>query len=284
MFSEGFLLKGVAAPALAAFAAAFILGRRSASSRGVAATAYAFGQALGIGLALDGTGQWLPTRNLQWTPWLGVAAAAIGPALVAAGVVALERWLLAILAALGAAALLVPNWPELSPPRPVSMASFVLAVTLIARGTDAVTRRTSPRLVMLTLSGVSLLAAMLIAASLSLSLGEAALTTAAALSGTVAALWIRPDEAAVRGLSLPFAIVAGGWCYVTAIELPPPTPPLVALLFLPATPLVLWLTAVGPLSRLSARGRLLASTALVLAYLSGIGTWTWFSTEHESPY
>jgi hypothetical protein len=196
---------------------------------------------------------------------------------VAGGLVSAERWLLVMLAALGGAAFLVPTWPDLWPSRPLSMAGFVVAATLVARGTDGVTRRNSPRLVTLTMAAVSLLTAMLIAASFSLSLGEAALTTAAAISGTAAAILIRPDEAAVRGLSLPFALTVGGWCYVTAIE---PAPPLVSLLFLPAAPLVLWLTAIGPLSRLSTRPRLVVSTLLLAAYLAAIGAWTWFSTEH----
>jgi len=282
VFSEGFLLKGVAAPAIAAFVAALILGRVLTGSRGVGAIAFAIGQALGTGLVLAAADNWMPTRNLHYVPWLGLAAAALGPTIVSGGLVAAERWLLVMLAALGGAAFLVPTWPDLWPSRPLSMAAFVVAMALVARGTDGVTRRNSPRLVTLTMAVVSLLAAMLIAASFSLSLGEAALTTAAAISGTAAALLIRPDEPAVRGLSLPFTLTVGGWCYVTAIE---PAPPLVSLLFLPAAPLMLWLTAIGPLSRLSARTRLALSTTLVALYLGAVGAWAWFSTEHEAdPY
>jgi len=279
VFSLDFLLKGVAAPAGAAFVVALLLRRAGLGSRGIGAVAYAAGQALGTAWMLSGSGDWLPGRNLQWVPWVGVAAAAIGPTVVATGLATVERWLLTIFAAAAAAFVLVPLWPDLWPPRLTSIALFALAATVVARLLDGLVRRSSPRLIALLMAGGSGLAAMLIAASLSLTIGEAALTTAAALTGTAIALSFRSDELSVRGLCLPYTLAVGGWCYVTAIEPPPPAPPLVALLFLPAAPLVVWLTAVGPVSRWSTRRRLVAAALLWLTCVAALSAWAWFSTE-----
>lgn len=277
MFSGAFLLQGVVAPAVAAFVVALLVQRVFHGSRGVGAAGYAVGQALGTVLLIDVAGEWAPSRNLQWVPWMGVAAAAIGPTVVATGLAAVERWILTVFAATVAAVVLVPRWPDLWPPRLISLILFVLAASTVARLTEGVAQRTSPRLMVLSIAGVSLLAAILIAASFSLSVGEAALTTAAALTGTAAALSCRPDETAVRGLCLPYVLVVGGWCYVTAIE---PSPPLVAFLFLPASLLVFWLAAVGPLSRWTARRRLIACVLFLLTYLAGISAWAWSTTAH----
>lgn len=282
MLSNEFLLKGVATPALAGFAATLIFFRLTPGRRWVATIAFAVAQMLGTALAVWGNADWFPSRNLHWVPWVAVASAAIGPIAVASGLASIERWVLVGFASLAAAAVMVPDWPELWPARPVSIISVVAAMTCIARGTDAVTRRQPPRLVVLTMVGAALTAVALIAASLSLKLGESSLITAAALSGVGAALMIRPDESAIRGLTLSYALGVGGWCYVTAIEPTPPEQPLWALLFIPAAPLVLWLTAFGPLVTRSNRIRWMASTLLVAAYLAGVGAWTWFSTELET--
>lgn len=277
MFSLDFILKGVVAPAVAAFVVALLLKRGSDGSRGVGAAAYAVGQTLGTVWMLYGSGDGFPTRNLHWVPWEGILAAAIGPTAVAIGLTALERWILTILAATAAAILLVPQWPDLWPPRLISIALFVLVAFSVQRLADRLTQRTSPRLIALAMAGTALFAAMLITASFSLRVGEAALITAAALSGTAVALMIWPDEMAVRGLCLPYVLAVGGWCYVTAIE---PVPPLIALLFLPAALLVLWLGAVGPVSRWTSRPKIAVSVLLFLLTLAGIGAWAWFSTEH----
>ena len=279
MFSTEFLLKGVAAPAATAFAATLILSQLFAGRRAVAAVAFALAQTLGWFLTLESTAAWIPTRNLHWTPWLAVLGSLVGPIVVASGLATLERWLLAALATLGAAAFLVPNWPELWPSRPVSIAAVAFALAVIARGTDSVARKQSPRLVSASLSTTAIVAGALIAASLSFRLGEAALVSAAALGGVTAALWIVPSEEALRGLALLYAIAVGGWCYVAAIEPPPPDPPIWGLMCLPATPLVLWLTAIGPVSRMKPAVRWAMSIAVVLAWLGGIGVWTWFATE-----
>jgi hypothetical protein len=171
------------------------------------------------------------------------------------------------------------HWPDLWPSRGVSIALFVAVTFALHRLTDQLTRRTSPRLVVSSIAATAVTAGLLIAATFSLSLGEAALTTAAALAGTAIALVIRRDEAAVRGLVLPYVLSVSGWCYVATIE---PTPPLLPLLFIPAASLVLWLTAVGPVSHWSPRARWSISLLLLTATLFGLGAWAWFSVDHQA--
>ncbi|HUQ69972.1 MAG TPA: hypothetical protein VM165_10640 [Planctomycetaceae bacterium] len=279
MFSLDFLLKGVAAPAGAACVVALLLRRICSGTRGIGAVAYAAGQLLGTAWMLSGSGEWLPSRNLQWVPWVGVAAAMIGPTVVATGLATIERWLLTFLASVAAAVVLVPQWPDLWPPRWLSVALFALAATVVARLLDGLIRRSSPRVIALLMASGSIVAAMLIAVSLSLSVAEAALTTSAALMGTAVAMSFRSDEQAVRGLCLPYTLAVGGWCYVSAIESPPPAPPLVGLLFLPAAPLVIWFTAVGPVSRCSTRRRLIVDVLLWMTTAAAISAWVWFGTE-----
>jgi len=201
VLSQEFLLKGVAAPVLAGFAATLVSMRLSTGRRGVAAFGLIVGQAIGTALAVWGRDDWFPDRNLESVPWTTAGAALIGPVLVANGVTALERWLLAGLASLAAATLIVPTWPDLWPSRPVSILAVTSAMSLLTCGLDGVSRRAPSRLVAFAMALTALIAAMLIAASLSLKLGEMALTTAASLAGVAGALFLRPDEAAVRGLA-----------------------------------------------------------------------------------
>lgn len=279
MLSSDFLLKGVAAPALAAFVATLVLFRLFAGRRASGAVAFAVALTLGTVLTHSSGASWFPSRNLHWVPWVAVLSAIVSPIVVAGGLAGIERWLLAALATLGAAALLVPDWPELSPSRPVSITGFVLAMTVIARGLDGVARRLPPRLVVIAMWGTSLAAAGAIAIAFSLKIGESELMTSASLFGVTAAILIRPDEMAVRGLALTFALAVGGWCYVVAVEPAPPTPPIWALLPISAAPLVLWMTAIGPLARKGAAVRWVVSTVLVVGVLGALVAWAHFSTE-----
>jgi hypothetical protein len=277
--SPEFLLKGVAAPLLIAFAATLVSMRLSAGLRGVAAFGLFAGQAAGLALAVWGQKDWLPDRNSEWVPWTTLGAAVIGPMVVASGLASLERWLLAGLASLAAAALIVPTWPDLWPTRWVSMLAVTAAFTLLARGIDAVASRCPLRLVIASMSLTAWVAAMLIAASLSFTLAQSVVVTAAALAGASAALLFRPDERAVRAVALPYAVGIGGFCYVSAIELLPPAPMLIGLLFVPPAPLVLWLIATGPLAQKRPRVRWSVGLAVVVIYLLAVGAWTWSSTE-----
>jgi hypothetical protein len=279
VLTQAFLLRGVAAPLLAGFAATLLAGRVSKGRRGVGATGLVIGQLLGVVLAGWGQSDWFPDRNLEWVSWATVGAAAIGPSLAAGGITAFERWILSAAAALAAAALIVPDWPELWPPRSWSILGVTAAMTSVVRGADGVTRRAPPGLVAVSMTLTAMASAALIAASLSLKLGESAFILGSSLCGAAAALVLRPDESAVRGLALPYAIAVGGWCYVSAIELPPPAPPLIGLLFVPCAPLVLWLVSLGPLARRNGRVRWSVGLLLVLAYLAAVGAWTWMSTE-----
>lgn len=279
MLSQEFLLKGVAAPLIAGFAATLLSMRLCAGRRGVGAFGLLVGQGLGTALSVWGQADWFPDRNLEWVPWVAAGASMVGPVLIAAGVTGLERWLLAALTSLAAAALIVPDWPDLWPSRPISILAVTGVMSLLACGIEVASRRVPPRLMAFSIASSAALATLLIAASLSLKLGGAALMTTASLAGVTIALLIRPQEPAVRGLALPFAVAFGGWCYVSAIELPPPTPPLYALLFVPLAPLTLWIVAVGPLSRTGPRVRTIAGLVVVITSLVAVAAWAWLSTE-----
>jgi hypothetical protein len=282
VLSLEFLLKGVAAPLVVAFAVTLLSMRLTKGRRGVAAFGLLAGQALGMALAVWGQAGWFPDRNSEWVPWATMGAAVVGPMIVASGLAGLERWLLAGLASLAAAALIVPTWEDLWPSRPISMLAVTGALTLLSRGIDGVVRRSPPRLVVLEMTLTALVAAMLIAASLSLTLSQSVLVAIAALAGASLALLIRPDDTAVRGLALPYAVAVGGYCYVSAIELPPPAPMLLGLLFLPMAPLVLWPISIGPVSRKSVWTRWCLGIVVLLGYLLAFGAWTWNSTESTS--
>jgi hypothetical protein len=83
--------------------------------------------------------------------------------------------------------------------------------------------------------------AALIAACVSLTYASMAGIAAAALMGCCAAAIFGSDP--VRGLSLPFAVVVGGWAYTGCID---PQQPLIGILIAVAAPLGLWWRSVAP--------------------------------------
>jgi hypothetical protein len=278
VFTEGFLLKGVAAPGIAALVATFVAGRADAG-RASAAIGFAIAQLLGLWLTHEPETPWIPGRNLNWAPWACLGAGILGPTFAAAGLRRADRWSLALFVALAAAAVFVPGWPDLVPARPTSIALVTLGLMVLTVATGGLSHRVPSRLLALTLAVTALLVSALIAASLSLRLGEASLVTTAALSGALLGESLRPDSASLKALALPFAVGIGGWCYMAAIEQPPPAAPLYGLLAVAFAPLILWTIAIGPLSRSSPGKRWTIGLLLFAIWLAATGAWTWFSTE-----
>jgi peptidoglycan/LPS O-acetylase OafA/YrhL len=96
---------------------------------------------------------------------------------------------------------------------------------------------------------------------------------AAAVAGCWLASWLLPTASiptATRGLVPVFAVLVGGLSYAGAIEVQPLRPHM----FVPATaPLLLWLFAAGPLSRLKGWPTAIAQTIVVA--LPAIATLAW---------
>jgi hypothetical protein len=265
------------APLAAALAIGWVLSRRP-DARAAGAVAFALAQALGIWLMTPADELW-PTRNFLWMPWLAVAAAIVGPIVASTHLWRMERSLLAALCALAAAAYIVPTWEDLWPSRLTTAILFAVATTMVSRGIELTIPRAPSRLVGAALSGVSGFAALLIAALVSGRIGNPALVAASALTGACVGVSISERPRAVAGLTFPFALVFGGWCYIAAIE---PAPPIPALLFIPAAPLALWLIAVGPAARWGVVKRSATATVLVAMVLGGLASWAWVSTEQAS--
>lgn len=229
--------------------------------------AAALGIAAAIALAFLLVPDWpelVPKRHWHWLPYLGLAAALVGPAAQASGVHPMERWLLWLLGALVAAWLTVPLWSTLTPSREVSIALLTVYLALLAIGLNSLPQHaTTPRL-LLNLTIATLGLSLSLVASISFKYGLIAGVAAAALGGAwLAVFWNAKAFAGIaRGAILPFAFVAGGAAYIGAIDQDSPR---YAFLLLPLAPLTLWCFAAGPLSRLQTFRRSAAEVGLVLA-------------------
>jgi hypothetical protein len=170
------------------------------------------------------------------------------------------------IAALIAAWKLVPDWESLYPPRAASIPLVAAAMVLLAAALEALPNRLCrPPLVAL-LSATAGAAMIALVASISFKFGQLAGLAAGALAGcTVACLRREVGPAVVRGLVPVAAMLLVGVAYVGCIE---PDPPVVALLFIPAAPLALWLCAAGPLTRLQGPAAIAAQLLVVLVPLA----------------
>jgi FtsH-binding integral membrane protein len=186
-----------------------------------------------------------PTRHWQWMPYLGVAATFVGAVGLARGLFTVERWMLYLLLAAATAWLLVPNWPDLQPPRIVYITAFTAALVLLTVLLEPLPARVGEPLFLLLLAFVSLTAAVVLAVFVSIKFGQIAAIAAAATGASgVASLFVR-RECGSRGLIPVFSVIVCGIIFVGHIE---PNPPLTAMLFIPAAPLGLWVSARGPLA------------------------------------
>jgi hypothetical protein len=171
-----------------------------------------------------------------------LAAAAVGPIAASSGLLRLERWLLEALVCCLVAALLVPQWPNLYPPRTLSVPLLAAYLLALVRLLEPLSLRASG-VQLLTGFGVSAVGvSVLIAAFVSLTYATLAVSAAAALAGCCMAAMLG-REPPVRGLSLPFAVLVGGWAYTACID---PQQPLLGLLLAAAAPGALWWRSLRP--------------------------------------
>ena len=243
----------IAAPAVVALAAAFVLQRilpERIGQRMALAVALAAGFCAGYWLL----GEWtslIPQRHRQWLPWLAITAAFAGGSRASSYV----SWIVWALLAAASAWVLVPTWATLWPPRlvmiPLLAAYLLLLMALLAALPD----RLLGRLFVVLLAAAAIGVALLIAVGVSLKISQIALAAAAAFGGCSVAAFI-PSKAvqsadseratASRGLIPAFAVLIGGLAFAGTIE---PQPPLPIILLAPAAPLALWLLATGPLAK-----------------------------------
>jgi hypothetical protein len=273
-------------PALVAGGLAIYLGRSSSYF----VRRYAFAVPVAVGFVL---GHWLnpdrlplvPDRHWQWLPYLTLLVASVG------GFSRPERYWgerAAEIALLGftvvAAVWLVPTWESLQPPWPVMILLlcvylFVLPRLMLTWPYPAFFR--NRRLLFLT-TGVLFATVAYIAIEVSLKIGGSLVPAVAAMSGVcLASLWLKRDneigfQFEIAGLIPVFALIAGGGAFVGAIELPEPR---YLLLFIPASPLMLWLFAFGPLAKFKGSTAIIAQTIAVAIVPIAIFAWTLLQPE-----
>jgi hypothetical protein len=231
------------------------------------AAALAFGIAFAVGYGLlSARADLIPKRHWHWIPYLALGAAVLGPIGAARGLGAAERWLLSLLAALGAAALLVPHWASLKPPRTTWVPVLTAYLGLLAALLEPLAGRVPARTLLAAMALAAACVAALIAGFVSLTYARPALSAVAALAGCWVACWFGLRFLPARGLGLAYAVVVGGWAFVGCID---PPRPLAGLLVAPAAPLALWACVRGPIARASG---LPATAARIAAVLRVLGT------------
>lgn len=208
--------------------------------------------ALPLGVALGFfAGYWLlpdwaplwPTRHWQWLPYLVLPTAIAGGLPERAG--RLVRWFALAVLALAAAWLLVPKWPDLYPPRLVSVGLVTAYLMVLSAALDALPDRAAGRWFAGSLVAVAaVLTVVLLTLGTSALFARVSLVAAAALAGSFVATYFAGlnSAQATRGAAPVYVILTGGLAYVGAIE---PSQPLPWMLLVPAVPLAWWLMAVS---------------------------------------
>jgi hypothetical protein len=231
-----------------------------------------------------------PARQWHWLPYIGLLAAALGGAAnqttpFADSGRAAQRilsWALRftanVLTAGVAAWMLAPNWPDLEPPRYVYI--LLLGGGLFALMTllDALPARILGPQFPFVLFAAASATAIFIAEPVSLQYGQVAGITSAALLGCTMSTALGIKGAALRGLSPVYAVLVVGIAFTGSIE---PEPPIYAILFAPLAPLMLWICAYGPWSRLSDVKGAAVQCALVLLPLAILAAWILLGGEPE---
>lgn len=241
---------GVLIPAVVSVGIVWLTQRllpEDAATRFPTAAGFAGGFFVGY-LLLPEWAELFPTRHWHWLPYLGLAAGLTGPIGLAKGVSLPERWLLTLMLAIVAAALLVPIWSRLQPTRAAWLSVVTAWLFLLAALSDPLPPRIGGRRLTFMLWLVSVVVAVTIALSVSVTYGRVAVVAAGSLAGVCAGAWWGSDDSETRALIPAFTVIVGGIAFVGFIE---PDPPLFGLLALPVAPLSLWVCRIGPLKRLS---------------------------------
>lgn len=251
--------------------------------------AAAFAAAFFVGFQLLPSGADLkPTAWWQWCAWATAAAALVGGVRMAEGLSLWERWALAVLLAGWAAWRMTPSWESLALPQPLVPVGKALAALLSADSLGLAEARLgyaglwAAGYLLLTLSLAPLasrlpawqLSASLLGTSAGLSLmlawfwsetlGRAAGLAASAMAPIVLMQALGRPAGDMRALVFPWAMATAAMAFAGFVE---PQPPMAGFLLVPLAPLALWLTAAGPIQKLSPWQATVVRAVLVLAAL-----------------
>jgi hypothetical protein len=263
-----------AAVALGVFLAWRLAGRRGHADRYAAAHAVSAGFLVAC-LLFD----WVkvpPAESWQWLPWLGLAAATVGPATAGSGTGWVDR--LALRLALGAVAAwaLVPTWPALAETRGLDLAAVALGIVVLCVALEGLPERFPGATFPWLLCGCAVAAAGVLALSYSLKFAQLAGAVAAALGGAAVAALFQRNAPAFRGGSDVFAVLIGGLVYTGWLYSSSEVP--VVCYVLPAVaPLGVWLCAAGPVARRSPVVNLAARLAIIGIPLAVAIVWAMFA-------
>jgi hypothetical protein len=253
-------------PAVAALAAFFVIGwswPTEAARRYQAGAAFALAVFVGF-VALPTTTTLVPSQFWESIPYVALAAVLVAGLTCAQGVLRGERWLTIYLFAIGAAWVLVPNWPDLVPAWPVQMALVAIAIVALDALLTPLPARLPGRAFPFWLMLAAATSSLLVMAEVSETIGRLAVLAGGALAGSGVAAAVRKDNAETWSLALPYAVTVGGFAYAGAVY---PMEPMWLLVSLPAAPLALWICALGPLSRLTGLRAIVVQAVCVLVPL-----------------
>ena len=245
-----FVLRGGVIPSIAALGVFFAIGwlwPSDLARRYRSGVAFALAVFIGYVL-LPSTTSLLPSQFYEWIAYFGLLAAFLMGLARAEGVSRAERWSAVYVFAPIAAWLIVPQWPELSPPWPLQWASLSIAMIMLTALLNPLPQRLAGRAFPLWLMVAAAATSVAVVSEVSETFGLMAALPAGALTGCGLAGLLVKEPVDWRGVLLPYATVVGGYAYTGFVY---PTEPLWPVLLLPAAPLALWLCALGPLARLS---------------------------------
>jgi hypothetical protein len=235
---------GAVVPAVSALVAFFVIGLlwpKEAASRYRSAASFALGVFFGF-VFLPSTKLNFPSQYWEWIPFLGVVAAFIAGLTRASGMLRGERWVAIYLVSVVTSLLIVPNWPELSPVRPIQLAAMAAGMTAVTALLVPLAGRLPGPAVPWWLMIAAAATSFLILLEQSETFGLPAALPAGALAGCMAAALVAKGPVEWGGVAFPYAVVAGGYAYLGAVY---PMTPLWMLLIIPIAPLGLWACTLG---------------------------------------
>ena len=242
------LLRGILAPAVAAllvFVIWRLLGGRGTAERVAGAQAAAAGFL--VAYLLFPWTKTPPVEHWQWLPWLGLAAAATGPAAAADGARWVDRLALRLVLGLAAAWALVPTWAET---RLLHVAVLGGGLVLLCLALDGLPARVSGAALSWSLCASAGAGAFVIAVSGILSFAQLGGASAAALGGIAVGSLLVRREMPLRGSADVFAVLVGGVLYAGWLGGSFSRVPMVSFVLPAVAPACLWVcTARGSVNR-----------------------------------
>ena len=250
-FSIVDILYGGAAPAVVACIVSMVLRRfapQDVGKRYAASLAVLAGFALAYRL-LD-LGPWAASAHWEWLPYALIASALVGPIASTEGVKLWERLLLYAFVAIVTGWFLVPTWEDLDPSRAVHLGVLAAYLVLLAGLLEPLANRARGPLLLFVLWATLAATTAVLVLSGNLRFAQMALAGAAALFGVALVACVRRETNYTKGVSLIFSMMAVGLMLIGRVNSFSEVP-LASYLLVPAAPLALWCSAVGPLSTLT---------------------------------